>query len=207
MKRPVQWSIATSALILLGSLCFAYGDIPAALWFHSLDNAAIYGLFSRITLFGDSLCYLVPGLLLYLLFRTGKPHLAEGGRFLFVAVAVSGLAADTIKFIAGRARPRLYFNDHLYGFSFFRYEPAWISFPSGHAATAFTAAFVLSTLFPRWRIILFGAAVLIAFSRLYLAQHYISDVIAGSFLGIASTLLLYNRYFKPKDHAIEPSKV
>ncbi|MEI8032602.1 MAG: phosphatase PAP2 family protein [Chlorobiaceae bacterium] len=207
MKRSVQWSIAVSAVTLVCSLSFAYGDIPVAAWFHALNDASLFALFSRITLFGDSLSYLVPGLLLYLVFRSSKPHLAETGRFLFVGVAVSGLGADIIKFIAGRARPKLYFSDHIYGFSFFRYEPAWISFPSGHAATAFSAAFVLSALFPRWRILCFALAVLIAFSRIYLSQHYISDVIAGSFLGMASTALLYNRFFKPKDNAIEPSQV
>ena len=40
-----------------------------------------------------------------------------------------------------------------------------------------------------------------------LAQHYISDVIAGSFLGIVSSILLYNLYFKSKFEALEHNKI
>jgi membrane-associated phospholipid phosphatase len=115
-----------------------------------------------------------------------------------VSVAVSGISADIIKYIAGRARPILYFSQQLYGFNCFHYDYEWISFPSGHAATAFSAAIVLTILYPRWRILFLFSGALIAFSRILLTQHYVSDVIAGSFLGIITSILLYNLYFKTK---------
>ena len=84
------------------------------------------------------------------------------------------------------------------GFNSFHYEYQWISFPSGHAATAFSAAIVLTILYPKGRFFFLFAGTLIAFSRIFLTHHYISDVIAGSFLGITSSILLYNLYFKRK---------
>jgi undecaprenyl-diphosphatase len=64
------------------------------------------------------------------------------------------------------------------------------SFPSGHAATSFACATVLSAYAPRWRVAFFGLATLIAFSRLYNGMHYPTDVVAGALLGVLIALLL-----------------
>ncbi|MCX7923466.1 MAG: phosphatase PAP2 family protein [Clostridia bacterium] len=62
-------------------------------------------------------------------------------------------------------------------------KPTTFSFPSGHTASSFAAAFVLAHMFGRYRIPIFLLAGLIAFSRLYLYVHYPSDVLAGAILG------------------------
>ena len=59
------------------------------------------------------------------------------------------------------------------------------SFPSGHAATAFAAAAAVSALHPRLRLPLYGIAVLVALSRVYLGVHFLLDVVAGALLGVA----------------------
>ena len=207
MKRSVQWSIAVSAVTLVCSLSFAYGDIPVAAWFHALNDASLFALFSRITLFGDSLFYLTGGLLLFIVFRGKKSFPAYAGLFLFCSVAASGLITDLIKYIAGRARPELYFSEQLFGFDFLQWEHAWTSFPSGHSATAFSVAMLISTLYPRWRTLSFAAGFMVAFSRIFLTEHYVSDVIAGSFLGIISTTVVYNSLFKKKLDPSEPNSI
>lgn len=63
------------------------------------------------------------------------------------------------------------------------------SFPSGHAMQSFMAATVMSRYF-RGGIIYFGFALLVAFSRVYMGVHYVSDVLAGALLGIAVGYLL-----------------
>ncbi|MBV5289389.1 MAG: phosphatase PAP2 family protein [Pelodictyon phaeoclathratiforme] len=198
MNRSLQWSISSATVALLCFVSFTSADIETALWFHALDNTALYTLFKKITLFGDSTGYLVGGLLLFVVFRNRNPFRAYAGLFLFSSVALSGLSADLVKYLAGRARPKLYFSEQLYGFAAFHWEHAWTSFPSGHSATALSVATVLATLYPRWRFAALFGALLIAFSRIFLAQHYVSDVIAGSFFGIVSTVLLYHLYFKTK---------
>ncbi len=198
MNRAYKWSMAVTAVILLCVLSYIFIDIRAALWFHTLNSKLVNDVFNFITDFGESQWYLIAGVLLFAAFRKSNPGRAYSGLFLSLSVAVSGIVADIIKYFAGRARPTIYFSEHLYGFNSFHYEYEWTSFPSGHAATAFSAAIVLATLYPRWRILFLFSGALIAFSRILLTQHYISDVIAGSWLGIVSSILLYNLYFKTK---------
>ncbi|PJB88737.1 hypothetical protein CO083_01900 [Candidatus Roizmanbacteria bacterium CG_4_9_14_0_8_um_filter_34_12] len=61
--------------------------------------------------------------------------------------------------------------------------PADFSFPSGHAATAFTAAFVLSYFDKKRRWFYYLIAVFISFSRIYLGCHYFFDVVFGGLIG------------------------
>lgn len=63
-------------------------------------------------------------------------------------------------------------------------RPVTSSFPSGHAATAFMCAAVLShgkRTAPAW----FTLAGLVACSRVYVRLHHPSDVVAGAALGLA----------------------
>ncbi len=62
------------------------------------------------------------------------------------------------------------------------------SFPSGHTTTAFAMFFMLGHFFKRQRLF-FAIALLVGFSRIYLGQHFPVDVLAGSFIGIASSML------------------
>lgn len=63
-------------------------------------------------------------------------------------------------------------------------EPESFSFPSAHATLAFALATVLAGYEPRFRWALYGFAVLISVSRVFLGVHYPSDVFAGALLGV-----------------------
>lgn len=64
------------------------------------------------------------------------------------------------------------------------------SFPSGHTAMAFLAATVLAKYFGHVYA-LFAIAAAVAFSRIYIGVHYLSDVISGAPLGIIIGLALF----------------
>jgi membrane-associated phospholipid phosphatase len=57
------------------------------------------------------------------------------------------------------------------------------SFPAGHATTAFAGAVLLSWFARRWTPLFVALAVAVGFSRVYVGDHYVGDVIAGAFLG------------------------
>ena len=69
-------------------------------------------------------------------------------------------------------------------------KPGSWSFPSGHSATAFAGAWLFSRYFPRRRGLLYTVASLVAFSRVYLGDHYPGDVVSGSSLGVLFAMLL-----------------
>lgn len=196
-RSYIFWTLIATVFGIAGFLLF---DIPVSLFFQKYKESVFSGLFRLITSLGESQWYLLPGMLFYLVYRKSKPWAAKSWLFLFSSVAVSGITADLLKVIFGRARPKLFLQQGIYGFDFLRHEHAWISFPSGHAATAISAALTLSILFPRFKPVFFLAGALIALSRIILNQHYLSDVIAGSYLGAATVLLLYRMYFQSSLH-------
>lgn len=66
------------------------------------------------------------------------------------------------------------------------------SFPSSHTATSFGIAFLIAHFYPAlaFQLLAYGAASLIGFSRIYLCEHYPSDVLFGAALGTGITIVL-----------------
>jgi membrane-associated phospholipid phosphatase len=98
------------------------------------------------------------------------------------AVAVADLIAELLKVAVGEHRPD---------------EPNPLvtiphshSFPSGHTASAFAGATVLSALTPRAAPAFVVLALAIAYSRLYVGAHFPLDVAGGLVVGVATALLL-----------------
>jgi undecaprenyl-diphosphatase len=109
---------------------------------------------------------------------------------LLVQVLAADLAADGVGYLLreaiGRKRPpEIYPRPKP-----LVHEPHSGSFPSGHAATAFACATVLTLALPRYAVPLFLLAVAIAFSRVYVGVHYPLDVVGGAFLGTLIGALL-----------------
>lgn len=75
-------------------------------------------------------------------------------------------------------------------------KPGTWSFPSGHSASAFAGAWLLNRNFPRRWGLRYVLASLVAFSRIYLGDHYPGDVASGSLLGLVFAMFfrkLFNR--------------
>jgi undecaprenyl-diphosphatase len=64
------------------------------------------------------------------------------------------------------------------------------SFPSGHAATSFAAATILSFAFPRLAPLLLVLAAAVGFSRVYVGVHYPLDIVGGAVLGVLIAIAL-----------------
>ncbi len=93
------------------------------------------------------------------------------------------LVVELIKALTDRARP----------FNLLRetrvicWREPGLSFPSGHTAQTFFVVALSISHFPLpWQVALalYGFAVLVAFTRIYVGAHYPRDVIAGAILGL-----------------------
>ena len=111
---------------------------------------------------------------------------------MFLLVATTALTTNVVtsllKYVVQRDRPPTVVLDPepLVG------VPSTSSFPSGHTATSFACAYVISRLAPRLTVYVFVLAALIGFSRVYVGVHYPLDVLAGAVLGliVAKALLM-----------------
>lgn len=67
------------------------------------------------------------------------------------------------------------------------------SFPSGHTSSAFAIFTFLALILPykKWHIFLAFIALSIGYARMYLSQHFITDVYTGMIIGITATTVIY----------------
>jgi membrane-associated phospholipid phosphatase len=67
------------------------------------------------------------------------------------------------------------------------------SFPSGHATSAFALYFSMALIITnkRLKLFLFIIALLAAYSRVYLSQHFFEDIYAGSIIGVITAFFIY----------------
>ena len=110
---------------------------------------------------------------------------------MLIALAIAGLAGRVIKISTGRARPSVKSGEVWNGP---RLSAKFHAFPSGHVAAS--TAFFAVLFFANWRIGLacLPIPILIAFSRMYVAAHYLSDVVCAAILGIFC-MIVVERFF------------
>ncbi|HEY1505056.1 MAG TPA: phosphatase PAP2 family protein [Stellaceae bacterium] len=172
-------------------VAFKWIDIPLALALQPIDpvTRAVFGFITRL---GEGGVYLVPlGVVFVWAWLKREKLWATRAGFVFVTLAVPGILADIMKPVFARARPVLLFRENLYGFTWGSpHANAW-SFPSGHSITVTALAFALYAIYPpAWPAYALLALAVMA-SRVVLDQHYLSDVIAGFYIGAAFAAALY----------------
>lgn len=105
--------------------------------------------------------------------------------------AITSLSVQIVKYIADADRPTLLYHDKLKMMHLVKgmYMLQFYSFPSGHTVTAFSTGLLVTYLAKNknWGWLLFIAATLIGYSRMYLSQHFFEDVTVGSALGVVLT--------------------
>jgi membrane-associated phospholipid phosphatase len=198
-RRPLI--TATAGVAAACAVSVALIDRPVALWVQSLDPA-LRGAAGRFSDLGLSTGWLIGSALLTLAgFAIARRSTDAAARrrwrsyalaplFVFAGVAVAGLTTDLVKALLGRFRPKLFFRDGSYGFDFLHTRADYVSFPSGHATTAFALATALTLLWPRPAAAYVAVALAIAASRVLSNAHWLSDVLAGGLVGVLVTLAL-----------------
>jgi undecaprenyl-diphosphatase len=128
----------------------------------------------------------------WLWYLTGLFILLFGGQDRFLALASAGFAALAgigcfvlLKNLSGRKRP-CHVEPHCWAKLL---PPDRFSFPSGHTITAFAVAIALAGFYPALFPALLFCALSIAGSRILLGMHFLSDVLAGAFIGTGLALV------------------
>ena len=134
------------------------------------------------------------------------------GVFASSAMLLSTLTTQVFKHIVQAPRPLTWFSMHMPDVQLPLAEGVkmnlWLSFPSGHTTSFFALAFVASILLtkqpkmPRTssiiiQLLLFVAAALGGYSRIYLSQHFALDVFAGIVVGTLLCVIsfaIFNRF-------------
>ncbi|HKK69723.1 MAG TPA: phosphatase PAP2 family protein, partial [Candidatus Krumholzibacteria bacterium] len=122
------------------------------------------------------------------------PRLARMGAEILEAQWMSGSLRNASKLVLGRRRPN---EDR--GAYFFEFNGG-TSFPSGHAASVWSAAEVVRLHVDRWwaTIPLYTIAGAVSLQRVYSSAHWASDVWIGSVSGIAAARFVYRRHETPE---------
>lgn len=112
---------------------------------------------------------------------------------LAIAAPLSYTAKSILKYVFGRTNTREWLlAPQDYGFHWFQGGDRYSGFPSGHMAV-FTALFaVLWRLHPRWRALYLAALLVLAVALIATNYHFLSDVIAGAYLGLAVEALAWH---------------
>ena len=198
MLRDISKIVTTNRAFFLPYLTFLFlGFI--GLWLFNKDSMHIAInqrnhpaadlFFSYFTFLGDGRMIAVYALILFFV------------KYRFVIILLlsnlfAGITTSVLKLYVfdDVLRPRKYF-ENIYELRLVPGVDTYFhnSMPSGHSATAF-CVFTCFALFSKNKntgFLFFMIACLTGFSRIYLNQHFLSDVIAGSGIGVFFALLIY----------------
>jgi membrane-associated phospholipid phosphatase len=190
LKSNISFLLPFSFFLLIGAIALLVNSkTDLHLTINSFHDHYLDIFFYSITYLGDGLAaILTVAILLTVRYRyamiVGISYIISS---VFTQVLKRTLFEDVVrpkKFFEGIHN--LYFvpgtENHLYN-----------SFPSGHATTAFALYFSLALIVKNntLKFFLFVVALLVGFSRIYLSQHFLSDVYAGASIGVVVTFISY----------------
>lgn len=180
---------------------FSFLDQPIAHLFHHQPHIGIsYAFYQAVTLLGDARFAMVFTILSFLiaitvLFRHPQNKLANNLLFMGISMLAAIFLETSLKFLLGRYRPELLFQEGLYGFHYLSHQFLMNSTPSGHATRVFVFVTGCSLIWKRLTPFFLLLGLSVCLSRLALEFHYLSDVVFGALLGSFVTLWIAKIYY------------
>lgn len=180
-------------LLILIPFLVIYSKPEIHLWINGYNTNFFDWFFRHITFLGDGLFIIFPAI--FLLFISLR-HFT----FLVTAYFSTGIVVQLLK--------RLLFQDVVRPAKFFEGTSLHLvegvnqlsgrSFPSGHATSAFALFLCLALILPsrKLKLLCFILACVVAFSRVYLSQHFLVDIYAGSIIGCTGALSFYALFYR-----------
>jgi membrane-associated phospholipid phosphatase len=189
LKKNTAFFIPYFLFLLAGGLILVlYGKTDIHLYVNSHHSPLADFFFSNWTNLGLGIMIIPVALVLAFI------------RFRYMIMSIIGLALsgginDSIKVLFHSPRPLSVFKDLHQSLYLVPKIDVYTdySFPSGHSATSF-CMFCLLAIYMESKpakFLCFIIAFLIAYSRMYLSEHFLKDIYAGSVIGVCSALLTY----------------
>jgi membrane-associated phospholipid phosphatase len=113
---------------------------------------------------------------------------------LISAFIVSALVAQILKNVFSMPRPKQFFTSGQYSYFIDGVTHiGFASFPSGHSTSVFAMATLLAIFDnnKKGNVLYLVAAVAVGYSRIYLGQHFLGDVLVGSFIGLLAAIFIH----------------
>jgi len=176
--------ILSFAFLAFIACCFLYGsyqDMELIRYINVDRNKAVNNLFIGITDTASPVSFGLVVLFLFLYFIHKNAGWFHKAWQLMLCLLITTIITQLMKYVIDRPRPFL-----VYSFIEKLTDGGGGSFPSGHTADVFTVlAFFILVDIPR-HILLFTFlwALSVAYSRVYLGVHYVSDVCGAMVVGI-----------------------
>lgn len=202
LKTPVQYIAITLPLVIIAVLiCVFYVDRPVAAFMAEHYFISRHGIFSEniaATLTYGIYILLIPGFCVYFFARVyhKNNHYMRCFSLISSSVVFAFFMKSALQFLFGREGVH-YFNSttvlflrnsHLYHFNWFHFGGA---FPSGHMSVLSAALIPIILYFPKTKPWLYGMLGIVAALLIITDYHFVSDIIAGMYLGISTALALH----------------
>ncbi len=188
--KPVWRAVAGAAALCLALVlvCIRFVDRPVAAFFAVHQGAR--PLFQAMAAPSLLPLPIAIGLVVTAVVRRlgGRAELPH--RRLYIGFSVATFAAtafkDELKYLFGRPWPDTWLKTRIYAFHPF--DTFWYfgAFPSGHTSYIAAPMCVLWRLMPRYRLLWGGVVVCVMAGLVAANYHFVGDVIAGFFTGLAA---------------------
>jgi len=208
LKKWLTAFVCTSVAVVF---CYLYVDRPVAFFAnaHLAPNRYYFDLLTQIAedLFvAAAILFAVFGMRALVTMRWEKWQAAA--LLAGVALSIAETIKDELKFAFGRTWPETWINNNpsligngTYGFHPFHGGSGYASFPSGHTTAVCAVVAVLWCAYPRLRALWVLAVVAVVVGLIGADYHFVSDIIAGGFLGASTgwiTFIVYDETTLPK---------
>jgi membrane-associated phospholipid phosphatase len=195
MSPRTKWAISFALVIVAVALSYVWLDRPIAVYVH----AEFHGVKALpwLTFIPEGLAVLAVAIFIVMACRVAVGRRLSRVESVFVVCGVSLAIAvtikDQLKFAFGRTWPETWVNNNLslirnnvYGFNPFHGGVGYSSFPSGHTTAICAVMSVLWICYPKFRAIYVLLIAAVAIGLIGADYHFLSDVIAGGFLGLST---------------------
>jgi len=164
------------------------GKAGAFVALNPYHRSALDTFFIYVTFLGDGVFSVLVIVLFLLMRRWSQASLVT------ISFLLSALLANILKNVFSMPRPKQFFAPGEYAYFINGVtNVGFASFPSGHTTSVFALATMLALLEKnkRTNVVYLLVAVAVGYSRIYLGQHFLNDVLMGSTIGMLTSLVIY----------------